>query len=418
MQGKKLWQREIVAGLVGYLTMVYIVIVNGSILSEAGISMQAGMIATILVSFIGTLLMSIYARLPLILIPGMGINALFTYSIVLEGNMTYNQGLAVVLVAGLLFMIVAFTSLGTLLNEAISQTLKIAISVGLGFFLIILGFESSGIVLAGESGLLSLGDLQSRSVQLSILTLLIAFILYVRETKAHFLITLVVGSLLVFLFGDISSEDALEVVEFKLSDAIYLPDFTRMTSLEFWLSVFPLTMILVFEVMGVLQGQLAMLKRESAFKKAYQAIAMSSALSALFGSSPTISASENAANISAKGQTYRTSLVASVLFLLTLFVLPYIGMIPKSATSAILVLVGMMMVFEIKQLPFDDLTEIIPALVIITMIPFTYSIADGMAFGFISYAVLKLATKKYSDLNPLYLLITGLFILMFILKLL
>lgn len=418
MQGKKIWQEEIIAGLIGYLTMVYIIIVNGSILSEAGISMQAGMIATILVSFSGTLFMSVYAKLPLILIPGMGINALFTYSIVLDGNWTYNQGLAVVFVAGILFIVVAFTSLGKLLNEAIAQTLKIGISVGLGFFLIILGFESSGIVVQGENGLLSLGDIRSGATQLSLLTLIIALILYVKNTKAHFLITLVVGTVLAFLFGHISSNDTLDAVNFSLADAVYLPDFSQINTLHFWLSVFSLTMILVFEVMGVLQGQLAMLKREDAFQKGYQAIAISSLFSALFGSSPTISGSENAANISAKGRTYRTSLVASALFLLTLFILPYIGMIPKSATSAILVLVGMMMVLEIKQLPFDDLTEVIPALVIITVIPFTYSIADGMAFGFITYAVLKLATKRYRDLNSLYLLITALFVLMYILKLL
>ncbi|MBS3680090.1 NCS2 family permease [Ornithinibacillus massiliensis] len=411
---KKTYRNEIIAGIIGYLTTVYIVVVNGSILSEAGISVEAGMMATILASFVGTLIMGLYGRLPLILIPGMGINALFAYSIIQGNGLTFQEGLAVVLVASLLFLVTAFTKLGLLLKEAIPDSLKHGISVGLGLFLILIGLEKSGLITNGESTIISISDFSSPTILVSILTLFIAIFLFVKNVPANFLITMVIGTILAYCFGIIESGTTMDHVS---SNVVFMPSFSAINELSFWLAVFPLAMILIFENMGLLNGQLAMLKRgESAYQKGYKTTAISSIASAFLGTSPTVSAAENAAVIASKGKTGMTAIIASLLFLATIFIIPWITMIPNVAISPILIIVGFLMVQNIRHIPLDNISEAIPAFLIIVMIPFTYSIADGMAFGFIAYPIVKLALGKQKELSAAIMVISLLFICDFALK--
>ncbi|WP_042223808.1 NCS2 family permease [Oceanobacillus manasiensis] len=405
---------ELVAGLIGYLTTVYIVVVNGSILSEAGISLEAGMIATILISFLGTMLIGLYAKLPLILIPGMGINALFAYSIVEGTNLTFEEGLAVVLVAGLVFLLTAFSRLGILLKEAIPDSLKHGITVGLGFFLILIGLEKSGLVVNGENTILAFGDFTSPTVLVSLLTLFLAIFLFVRNVPANFLITMIVGTILASLFGVLESGSKALHIDF--TEVIFLPSFSAISDLSFWLAVFPLAIILIFENMGLLNGQLQMLDKENSYVRAYRATAFSTVASAFLGTSPTVSAAENAAVIASKGRTGIAAVTAGLLFLATLFLIPFITMIPNSALSPILIIVGFLMVQSIRHIGVSDLAESLPALLIVAMIPFTYSIADGMAFGFIAYPIVKIATGKQKELSIPLIIISALFLFDFVMK--
>ncbi|WP_284139911.1 MULTISPECIES: NCS2 family permease [unclassified Virgibacillus] len=411
---KQAWGTELIAGLVGYLTTVYIVIVNGSILSEAGIPLESGMIATILASFTGTLLMAVYAKLPLILIPGMGINALFAYSIVTGTGMSFQEGLAVVLVASIIFLITAFTKLGNVLKNAIPDSLKHAITVGLGFFLILIGLEKSGLVVKGEHTIVAIGDFTSPIVIVSLITLFLAIFLFVKNIPANFLITMIGGTILAYVFGTLQSSGA--TLDVDLKEAIFVPSFTAINELSFWLAVFPLAMILIFENMGLIHGQLGMLQKQENYARAYQTTAFSSLLCAFFGTSPTVSAAENAAVIASKGKTWIAALTASILFLATFLFIPWISIIPNTAISPILIIVGVLMAQNIRHISLEDLSEAIPAFLVTAMIPFTYSIADGMAFGFIAYPIVKVALGKRKELSPVLLVIASLFVLDFVVK--
>ncbi|AIF43798.1 NCS2 family permease [Virgibacillus sp. SK37] len=406
---------EILTGLIGYLTTMYIIVVNGSILSEAGLPLENGMMATILASFVGTLLMGVFGRLPLILIPGMGINALFAYSIVEGTGLSFEEGLAVVLLASALFLITAFTKIGVILKEAIPDSLKHAISVGLGFFLILIGLEKSGLVVSGSNTIIAIGDFSSPTVITSLLTLFLAIFLFIKNVPANFLVTMILGTLIAYFFGIIPTTN-VNSLSLNVGELVHLPDFSAVDRLSFWLAVFPLVMILVFENMGLLHGQLHMLKRDDSYRKAYQLTAFSTLTCAFIGTSPTVSAAENAAVIASKGKTGLTAIIASILFLLTIFVIPYITMVPTTAISPILIIVGVIMVQNIKEIPLNDLSEALPAFLIIAMIPFTYSIADGMAFGFIAYPIVKIAIGKQKELTMALVIISALFILDFAMK--
>lgn len=408
------WLREILAGLIGYLTTVYIVVVNGSILSEAGISLESGMMATILASFAGTFIMGIFTKLPLLVVPGMGINVLFAYSIVEGTGLSFQEGLAVILVAAVIFLITAFSRLGLLLKEAIPESLKHAITVGLGFFLILIGLEKSGLVVSGEHTIVALGDFTSATVIVSLLTLFLAIFLFIKNIPANFLITMIGGTLLAYFFGIL--ETGKRAVAMRPDELLFVPSFSAIDEFSFWLAVFPLTMIMVFENMGLLHGQLEMLKRNDSYDKAYQVTAFSSLLSAFFGTSPTVSAAENAAVIASKGKTGKVAITASIFFLATIFIIPWISMIPNTAISPILIIVGVLMAQNIRHIRLDDLSEALPAFLVTVMIPFTYSIADGMAFGFIAYPIVKLALGKQKELSAALIVISALFMVDFVMK--
>ncbi|WP_245544990.1 NCS2 family permease [Lentibacillus jeotgali] len=408
------WPTDLTAGLIGYLTTVYIVVVNGSILNEAGVSLETGMAATILASFAGTILMGLYAKLPLILIPGMGINALFAYSIVGSTGLSFQEGLAVVLVASILFVVTAFSKLGSVLKEAIPESLKHAITAGLGFFLILIGLEKSGLVVSGEQTIVAIGDFTSPAFIVSLLTLFIAIFLFMKNIKANFLVTMVVGTVLAYGFGVL--EPTKQSIQISTNDVLFIPSFSAIGELEFWLAVFPLTIILIFENMGLLHGQLHMLKRHNTYNKAYRSTAFSSLMSAFFGTSPTVSAAENPAVITSGGKTGKAAVTAGLLFLATLFVIPWISMIPNAAFSPILIIVGVLMAQNLRNIPLDDLSEALPAFLIVAMIPFTYSIADGMAFGFIAYPIVKVAMSKHKDFSAILLIISSLFLFYFIMQ--
>ncbi|WP_090867191.1 NCS2 family permease [Oceanobacillus limi] len=407
-------RNDIVAGIIGYLTTVYIVVVNGSILSEAGITLEAGMIATILASFVGTLLMGIISKLPLILIPGMGINALFAYSIIQGNGFSFEEGLAVVLVAAVIFLVTAFTKLGLILKEAIPNSLKHAITVGLGFFLILIGLEKSGLVVSGESTIIAIGDFTSPTIIVSIITLFLAIFLFVKNVPANFLITMIVGTFIAYLFGIM--ESGTKAIQLDASELLFIPSFSAIGELSFWLAVFPLAMILIFENMGLLNGQLHMLDRNKSYKSGYRVTAFSTLTCAFLGTSPTVSAAENAAVIASKGKNGLAAIIAGVLFLATVFIIPWITMIPSTAISPILIIVGFLMAQNIRHIPLDNISEAIPAFLIVVMIPFTYSIADGMAFGFIAYPIVKLALGKQKELPATLVIISTLFLFDFVIK--
>lgn len=409
-QGKN----DVVAGFIGYFTTVYIVAVNSSILNDAGMGLENAMVATILASFVGTLLMGLLANAPMVLIPGMGVNALFAYTIVEGTGMSFQEGLAVVIVSSLIFLLTAFTKLGEWLKESIPDSLKHAITVGLGLFLTLIGLEKGGLVVRGEHSLIALGNPSSEVVITSLLTLFIGIFLFTRNVPGNFLVTMIIGTVIAYFFGLLGEPGT--GISMEMDSFVWIPSFAGIGSLTFWMAVFPLSIVLIFENMGLIHGQLAMLKNEGKFKRAYQATAFSALASGFLGTSPTVSSAESAAVIASRGKTGRAAITMAILFLATLLLIPWISMVPPTAISPILIIVGALMVQNIKHIELDQLSETMPAFLIIVMIPFTYSIADGMAFGFIAYPLVKLAIGKQRELSFPVVFIAMMFLFEFVMR--
>lgn len=409
-------KREVLAGIIGFFTIVYIIAVNSLILSEAGIPLEAAIIATIVSSVVGCLMMGFWANVPILIVPGMGINALFAYTIVQSMGMSWQEALAVVFVSGLIFMFIAFSRFSTVLSNSIPQSLKEAVTVGLGLFLMLIGLEKGGIVVKGTNSIIALGDLGEPQVIATILTFLIAIFLFLRNTPGNFLITVIAGTFIAWLFGLINFQQT-QGETFSVSDYMDVfgaMSFDNILSLTFWTAVFSLTMVLVFENIGLVSGHVSFINRSDRFARAFQATSVSTMLSGLFGTSPTVASVESTASMAAGGRTGLTAVTTGILFLLSAFCIPIIKLIPDSAIAPILIIIGGLMLQNIRHLNLEDLSESFPAIFIIAMIPFTYSIADGIAIGFILYPILKIAIGKAKEITvPMYV-IAGLFLFNFV----
>ncbi|MCD1163060.1 NCS2 family permease [Peribacillus frigoritolerans] len=409
-------KREILAGVVSYFTIVYILIVNSLILSEAGIPINAAVIATILLSAFSCVMIGLWANVPILLVPGMGVNALFAYTMVQGMGLSWQSALGAVFISGVIFVIIAFTKYSKIISDSIPISIKEAISVGLGLFLMLIGLEKGGIITRGSSSIVALGDLSDPAVCATVLTFLLAITLFIKNVPGNFMITILAGSLIAYWFGTVQ----LSEIHFSgintasYGDLFFSLSFLEANRIEFWISVFAMTMVLVFENIGLVHGHVDSINRQGAYKKSLQATSVSVLFSGLFGSSPTVATVETAAGIASGGRTGFTSVVTGVLFILSLLFIPVIKVIPDSAIAPILIIIGILMLGNIKKLDFSDLTESIPAIMIITIIPFTYSIADGMAFGFILYPFLKLVTGKGREVSAPMYVSAGMFIVYFI----
>ncbi|TWT06602.1 NCS2 family permease [Planococcus sp. CPCC 101016] len=409
-------KREITAGLIGFFTVVYIIAVNSLILSEAGMPLEAAIVATIAASVFGCLLMGFWGNVPILLVPGMGINALFSYTMVQSMGLSWQEALAVVFVSGIIFVAVAFTRFAKMLSAAVPYSLKEAITVGLGLFLMLIGLEKGGIVERGTSSILALGSFAEAHVLATVLTFLIAIVLFIRNVPGNFLITIVVGTVIASFFGLIDfgsmNESSINAAEaFAVFGAL---SFGNILSITFWVAVFSLTMVLVFENIGLVHGQVAFIERPEKFGRAFQATSVSAMTSGVFGTSPTVATVESAAGMTAGGRTGLTTITAGLLFLVASFFIPVIKLIPDSAIAPILIIIGGLMLQNIKNLDMKDMTESFPALLIVALIPFTYSIADGIAIGFILYPILKIATGRRREVSPALFIIAGLFLANFV----
>ncbi|MBP2239462.1 AGZA family xanthine/uracil permease-like MFS transporter [Cytobacillus eiseniae] len=409
-------KREILAGLIGFFTIVYIIAVNSLILSEAGIPLEAAIFATIITSVVGCFLMGFWANVPILLVPGMGINALFSYTIVQSMGMSWQEALAVVFVSGLIFTFIAFSKFSKTLSDSIPQSLKEAITVGLGLFLMLIGLEKGGIVVKGTNSIIALGSLGEPQVLATVLTFLLAIVLFMRNIPGNFLITVIAGTLIAWLFGLIdfhsTEEKAFSLSEYM--DVFGAMSFSSIFSITFWIAVFSLTMVLVFENIGLVHGHVSFINRSDKFSRAFQANSISAMLSGVFGTSPTVSTVESTAGMAAGGRTGLTTIITGLLFLLSAFFIPVIKLIPNSAIAPILMIIGGLMLQNIRNLDMNDLSESFPAIFIIALIPFTYSIADGIAVGFILYPILKIATGRAKEVSLTLYIIAGLFLFNFI----
>lgn len=409
---------EMLAGLTTFLTMAYIVFINPSILADAGMDRGAVFVATCLAAAIGSAIMGFLANWPVAMAPGMGLNAYFAYVVVLGMGYTWQAALGAVFVSGLCFLVVTLTGLRRVIVDGIPRSMRIALTVGIGLFLAIIALKNAGIVAASPATFVTLGDLHRPGTVLAVLGFLAVAVLSVRRVKAALLISILGVTTLSFLVAG-NSFGGLVSLPPSLAPTFLALDLSGALSAGILNVVLVLFLVELFDATGTLMGVasragLLTPDRTAGLDRALMADSAAIFAGSLLGTSSTTAYLESASGVEEGGRTGLTAVTVAVLFLACLFFAPLAGSVPPYATAPALFYVACLMLRELVDLDWDDLTEVIPACVTALLMPFTYSIATGIAFGFITYAVLKLLTGRARDVKPVVWGIAGLFLLKFV----
>jgi AGZA family xanthine/uracil permease-like MFS transporter len=408
---------ELLAGLTTFLTMAYIVFVNPSILGDAGMPKDAVFVATCVAAALGSLVMGLYANYPIALAPGMGLNAYFAYGVVGGMGYSWEAALGAVFLSGCLFVLVSVLRVREMIINGIPQSIRAAITAGIGLFLAIIALKNAGIVVAHPATFITLGDLQQLPALFAIAGFFVIIALDQLKIKGALLIGIVAVTALSFLFagnqfgGIVSAPPSIAPTLLKL-------DISTALSIGILNVVLVFFLVELFDATGTLMGvanRAGLLKSGKMHRMNKALLADSSAIVAgsMLGTSSTTAYIESAAGVQAGGRTGLTAVVVAILFLACLFFAPLAGAVPAYATAPALLYVSCLMLRELAGLAWDDATESIPAVITALMMPFTYSIANGIAFGFISYAVLKLLTGRAKEVQPVVWVIAALFVLMY-----
>ena len=414
---------EIMAGITTFMTMSYILAVNPQILGDAGMDKGAVFTATIIASIIAILIMALYANLPFALAPGLGLNAFFTYTVVMTMGKSWEFALAAVFIEGIIFVFLTFFNVREAIFNAIPRSLKTAVSVGIGLFIALIGLLNSTVIVKNDVGL-GLGNLVSKESFIFFIGLLIMAVLTARKTKGALLIGIVISTIIA-LFTGVSKLPEGGIIQLppSLSPIAFKLDFSSMFSLEMFSVVFAFLFVDLFDTIGTLTGvatKAKMLDENGQLPNAGRALfadSIGTTLGALLGTSTVTTFVESATGVAEGGRTGLTALSTGFCFFLSIFFYPLITIIPAQATAAALVMVGLFMIDSIVDINFGDFTESFPAFMTIIMMPFAYSIAEGIAFGMISYASVKLLTGKGKEVSPLVYVLALVFLLRYLLPL-
>jgi AGZA family xanthine/uracil permease-like MFS transporter len=398
VRDKAIVKREIIAGITGFFAISYIIIVNPMILKDAGIPTDLSVFATIISSFIGCLIMGFWANAPVILTPGMGVNAFFTYTVVVAMGLSWQEALGISIVSSVIYVIIAFTKLSDVLAKGIPDTLKAGITAGIGLFLVEIGLEKAQLIRQGTNSILALGDLTKPATLLALFGLLLTLFLFVRNITGGFFIGILVTSIVGIAFGikdQVAPSVGIGDIG-KYANIVAKGDLSNVLSIPFILAVFSMTMILVFESMGLLEG---IMPNPQKFRKAFQASSVTSFLSGILGTSPTVAAAESASAIESGGRTGLTSIVAGLMFAVSLFFIPLLAFVPQAAIAPVIIITGALMMNQLSRINMYDFSDWFPAFLIVVLIPFTSSISTGLAFGFVAYPLLKIAAGRQRELT-------------------
>lgn len=410
LKNRHVWQRELIAGVTAFFAISYIIIVNPLILADAGIPAELSVFATIFSSIIGCLLMAFVANAPIVLTPGMGINAFFTYTICVQMGLTWHEAIAISLVSGGIFAIIACTKWCIKLSRAVPSSLKSAITAGIGLYLVEIGLEKAQLIKRGTNSIIEMGSLTNPVALLAIFGLLLSLALHFRQVKGSFFLAIIVTSVLAWVVGihDAAAMDLNLANIMRYPELVLQADFSHITSIPFLLSVFSMSMIMIFETMGLLEG---ILPDQSKFKKTFEGSAVTTMFSSLLGTSPTVAAAESAAGIASGGRTGLMALTAAVLFALSFFFIPLLSYVPQAAIAPVIIITGAMMMQQLQYVAFDDFSEWFPAFLVVVLIPWSGSISTGLAFGFTFYPLLKVMNKQARQVHALGYLLGFLFLL-------
>ena len=414
-------QRELAAGLTTFLTMAYILAVNPGMLAAAGMPPGAVFTATALSSAIATLVMAFAANLPVALAPGMGLNAFFTYTVVIGMGYSWQLALTAVFLEGLLFIVLSLINVRELIIKAIPANLKRAVAVGIGLFIALIGFANAGIVVNNAGTVIGFGEIIAGKPLLTMIGLVITIVLYANRVPGSILLGIFATALIGIPLGVIAIPGGFSPVSVPAAPLFARFDFSQVFTLKFFTVFFTFLFVDIFDTVGTLVGvttQAGLTGRDGEIPRVKQALladAVGTVAGAALGTSTVTSYVESTAGVAAGGRTGLSSAATGILFLLALFLSPLFLLI-QDATSPALIVVGFLMMKSVTDIDFKDPTEGIPAFLTIVIMPFAYSIAEGIVYGFLSFVILKILTLKFKDVSLISWVLFLVFILRFALK--
>ena len=411
---------EIIAGITTFFTMVYIVFVNPSVLGDAGMDKQVVFVTTCLIAGFGTIAMGLFSNLPIALAPAMGLNAFFAYVVVGKLGYSWQVGMGTIFWGSVGLLLLTIFQIRYWLMASIPLSLRVGIGAGIGFFIALIGFKNMGLVVANPATLVALGDLHSPQVLLGILGFFIIVVLAARNIYSGVLISIAAVTALALYFDESVMFHGIISMPPALTQVVGQVDIAGALDTALIGIIFSFLLVNLFDSSGTLLGvtdKAGFSDEKGRFPKMKQALYVDSAsavVGSYIGTSAISTYIESGAGVSVGGRTGMTAVVVGLLFLLTIFFSPLAGMVPAYATAGALVYVGILMASSLIKVQWDDLTEATPAFITAAMMPFTYSITEGIAFGFISYCVMKLGTGRWREVNAPVWVVSLLFLIKFI----
>ena len=396
---------EFVAGLTTFLTMAYVIFVNPNVLSKTGMDENALIAVTCIVTALATIIVGIFGKAPIAMAPGMGLNAFFAYSLVLNDKVRWETALGVVFLSGLFFLLLTLLGLRKRLVEAIPPGLISAISVGIGLFITFIGLVNLGVVVRNEATIVSAGRL-TPTVLIGLCGLLVMVFLEIKKVKGALFIGIISSTILAAIFGYIQKPQGLVSFHLNICDIAFHLDILGAIKWSLFGSIFSLMFMNMFDGIGTLVAcchEAKMVDEQNKIKGLDRLLAIDAVaamIGAVLGTSTTTAYIESAAGIEQGGRTGLTAIVTGLLFLFALMFVPIVRIVPGYATAPALIMVGLFMMKEVRNIDFANIEEAFPAFIIMVMIALSYSISTGLAFGFIGFTLIKLVSGKTKDIKP------------------
>jgi adenine/guanine/hypoxanthine permease len=414
-------KREILAGLTTFLTMAYILAVNPGMLGIIGNGMTPGAVftATAIASAIATIVMAFTANLPVALAPGMGLNAFFAFTVVLGMGYSWQLALTAVFLEGIVFVILSLFNVREAIINAIPMNLKKAVAVGIGLFIALIGFANAGIVVNDAGTIIGLGNLSNPSPLMALLGLVIIIILYSLKVPGSILIGILATTVISVVFGIAAVPPGWSLFSVPAAPLLFQFDFSNIFSFQFFAVFFTFLFVDIFDTVGTLVGvatQANLIDKNGNIPRVKQALlsdAIGTVAGAALGTSTVTSYIESSAGVASGGRTGLTALTTGILFLVALVLSPLFLLVPTFATAPALIFVGFLMIAPVVEIDFKDPTEGIPAFLAIVMMPFAYSIAEGIVYGLLSYTLLKAVTGKLKEIPAVTWVLFVIFFLRF-----
>ncbi|WP_372090517.1 NCS2 family permease [Tistrella mobilis] len=411
-------RREVVAGVTTFLTMAYIIFVNPVILANTGMDQGSVFVATCVAAAVGSLIMGLYANYPVALAPGMGLNAFFTFTVVMEMGYTWNQALGAVFISGAVFFILALLKVREYIINSIPMTLKLSISAGIGLFLAIIALENAKVIVDHPATLLTLGDIGQPTVLLAALGFFVICALHYRNITGSIIIGILLVTILSILLG-LNQAQGIVSAPPSIAPTFFELDIAGAFEAGMFGVIFAFLFVDMFDTAGTLVGVAhrgGLLDKDGKLPRIGKALLADSGatmVGAIFGTSTVTSYIESASGINAGGRSGLTAVVVAILFLVALFFSPLAGSVPAYATAPALLFVALLMARGLAELDWDDMTEVAPGVLAAISMPLTYSIANGIALGFISYAAIKLLAGRARDVSIAVWVLAVVFVLKF-----
>lgn len=417
---------EVLAGLTTFIALAYIIFVNPNILSEAGIPKEAAIASTIWIAALSTMVMGVFANYPVALAPGMGLNAFFAYYVCGTLGLHWTVALGAVFFSGVLFLILTVSHIRQAIINSVPQNLRVAISVGIGLFIAFIGLKGTGLIIPDKATFIGLGHVTDPTTMLSLFGLVLTGALMARNIQGSILIGIIVTTLLSMVLGYSPVPHAIgDVVSTSLphmGETFSKLDIAGAWNYGIVSIIFTFTVVELFDNMGTLIGltsKAKLIKPNGEIENLDRALttdAVGTICSSIFGTSTVTSYIESAAGIAAGGKTGLTAVTVSICFLIALLFAPLVGLVPGFATAPPLILVGALMMSEVGKINFVDFSDGLPAFLTIIMMPLTGSIANGFAFGFVSYVFMKTAVGKYKEVSWIMWLVSIAFVINLVMR--